>query len=249
MQPEICVLVPTYNNARFLKSTLEDILQYAENVIVVNDGSTDETVEILKNFSEKITVFSYPGNRGKGYALRKSFDIAENQGFRYAITMDSDGQHLGCDLPIFYEKILQNADSVIIGSRQLKQKNMPAGNTFANKFSNFWFTVQTGKRLPDTQTGFRLYPLHKMNGMRPFFSRYESELELLVRLAWRNINIIPVKINVRYPTDRITHFRPFADFLRISILNAFFCILAVIYGYPKKFILWAKKLVLIKDTN
>jgi glycosyltransferase involved in cell wall biosynthesis len=237
---EICVVVPTYNNARFLQSTIEDTLQYSENVIIINDGSTDQTEEILKNFGQKITVFSYKKNRGKGYALRCGFDIAENQGFKYVITMDSDGQHAAADLPLFYEKIAQNPDSVIVGSRLLQHKNMPAGNTFANKFSNFWFAIQTGKRLPDTQTGFRLYPLQKMRSMRPFLSRYEAELELLVRLAWRNVNIISIKINVNYPDDRITHFRPFADFLRISILNTFLCILAAIYGYPKKLFLWIK---------
>lgn len=235
---EICVIVPTYNNARFLQSTIEDILQYSENVIVVNDGSTDQTDEILKNFWQKITVFSYKKNKGKGYALRCGFNIAENQNFKYAITMDSDGQHQAADLPLFYETLAQNPESVIIGSRLLQQENMPAGNTFANKFSNFWFAVQTGKCLPDTQTGFRLYPLKKMRSIRPFLSRYEAELELLVRLAWRNAKIIPIKINVNYPTDRITHFRPFADFLRISVLNTFLCILAVFYGYPKRLFLW-----------
>jgi len=239
---EICVVVPTYNNAVFLKSTLDDILQFCENVIVINDGSTDNTEEILKIFAEKITVFSYSKNKGKGFALRCGFDIAKNQGFRYAITMDSDGQHRGEDLSLFYQEITQNSDSVIIGSRVLKQKNMPAGNTFANKFSNFWFTIQTGKRLPDTQTGFRLYPLKKMRRMRPFLNRYEAELELLVRLAWRNVKIIPIKINVNYPDNRITHFRPFADFLRISILNTFLCVFAVFYGYPKRFLLWLKKM-------
>ncbi|MDR2824666.1 MAG: glycosyltransferase family 2 protein [Prevotellaceae bacterium] len=237
---EICVIVPTYNNVRFLKTTLDDILQYTNNVIVINDGSTDQTDEILKNFAKRITVLSYTKNKGKGYALRCGFDIAENQGFRYAITMDSDRQHMGGDLPLFYEKIAQNPDSVIIGSRLLKQKNMPASNTFANKFSNFWFTVQTGKHLPDTQTGFRLYPLRQMHGMRPLLHRYESELELLVRLAWRNVSIFPIKINVNYPPDRVTHFRPFWDFFRISVLNTVFCVLAIIYGYPKRLILKIK---------
>ena len=234
---EICVVVPTYNNARFLQANIEDILQYNAHVIVVDDGSTDKTIEILKNFGEKIISFSYKQNKGKGYALRCGFDIAEKLGFQYVITMDSDGQHDAADLPFFYEKIKQYPNSVIVGSRILKQKNMPAGNTFANKFSNFWFVVQTGKRLPDTQSGFRLYPLGKMHGMRPLLRRYEAELELLVRLTWRNIALLPIKINVQYPAERITHFRPFADFLRISILNACLCILAILYGYPKRLIL------------
>ncbi|MCL2596092.1 MAG: glycosyltransferase family 2 protein [Paludibacter sp.] len=238
---EICVVVPTYNNARFLQETIENILQYNENVIVVDDGSTDETNKIIENFLGKIIWISNKKNKGKGYALHKGFDIAEKLGYKYVITMDSDGQHDVADLPLFYKKNAQMPDCMIIGSRILRQKNMPVGNTFANKFSNFWFAVQTGKRLADTQTGFRLYPLKKMHGMRPLLNRYEAELELLVRSAWRNIKIMPIKINVKYPTERITHFRPFADFLRISILNTFLCIAAVIYGYPKRLFLWIKR--------
>jgi hypothetical protein len=77
-----------------------------------------------------------------------------------------------------------------------------------------------------------------MKGMRPFTSRYEAELELLVRAAWRNIPQVPVAIQVYYPKEeeRITHFRPGKDFLRISLLNTVFCFLAVVYGYPARLI-------------
>lgn len=131
-----------------------------------------------------------------------------------------------------------NPDALLMGSRGLKQDNMPQKNTFANKFSNFWFTVQTGRRLPDTQTGYRLYPLRKMGDMRLITTRYEGELELLVRSAWRNIEIRPIPIRVYYPPaeERVTHFRPLQDFTRISILNTFFCFAAILYGYPSMLI-------------
>lgn len=112
---------------------------------------------------------------------------------------------------------------------------MPGGNTFANKFSNFWFTVQTFKRLPDTQTGYRLYPLHKLSGTRLITSRYEAELELLVFAAWRGVELVSVPVRVYYPPEgeRVTHFRPTADFARISVLNTVLCFLAVVYGWPR----------------
>ncbi|MDR2810415.1 MAG: glycosyltransferase [Tannerellaceae bacterium] len=232
----ICVVIPTYNNTTYLPGVLDEVLQYTSSVIVVNDGSTDRTLELLESYSSRITIVSYPQNQGKGYALGRGFDQAEALGYTYAITMDSDGQHVASDLPRFVEAIKKSPGSMIIGSRELRQKNMPGGNTFANVFSNFWFAVQTGIRLPDTQTGFRLYPLGKMKGMRAFTSRYEAELELLVRSAWRNIRPIPIRIQVCYPPagKRITHFRPGMDFLRISLLNTVLVPMALLYGYPSR---------------
>ena len=110
---------------------------------------------------------------------------------------------------------------------------MPSGNTFANRFSNFWFHLQTGLRLPDTQTGFRVYPLLHLPCLKLLTYRYESELELLVFSAWRGVHIVPVPVSVSYPADRVSHFRPFRDFLRISLLNTVLCLLAIVYGYPR----------------
>jgi glycosyltransferase involved in cell wall biosynthesis len=234
----VCLIIPTYNNSRFLPSVLDAALSCTSSVIVVNDGSTDDTDNILERYQTTVKIVSYRNNKGKGYALSRGFDKAEELGFRYAVTLDSDGQHAISDLPLFLEAIKKYPEAMIIGSRALKQENMPKKNSFANQFSNFWFTLQTGRKLPDTQTGFRLYPLAAMKKMRPFTSRYEAELELLVRSAWRNIPQIPVSIQVHYPPEgeRITHFRPSADFLRISLLNTCFVFLAICYGYPSRLI-------------
>jgi glycosyltransferase involved in cell wall biosynthesis len=232
---QCCVIIPTYNNAHALQSVIEDVLNYVTDVIVVNDGATDATSGILAA-NTRITLVTYQPNRGKGYALKQGFKKASSMGFRYAITIDSDGQHKGSDIGLFLKKIQQYPDSLIVGSRILRQTNMPEGNTFANKFSNFWYRLQTGINLPDTQSGYRLYPLHKIARMHFITNRYESELEMLVRAAWKGINICDVAISVYYPPreERVTHFRPFWDFFRISILNTFFTIIAFVYAYPKK---------------
>jgi hypothetical protein len=123
-----------------------------------------------------------------------------------------------------------------VGSRLLRQQNMPNGNTFANKFSNFWFRLQTGINMPDTQSGFRLYPLNRISRISFITNRYEAELEFLVRSAWRGINVCDVPISVYYPPPekRISHFRPYRDFFRISVLNTIFTIIAFVYAYPVK---------------
>ena len=175
---------------------------------------------------------SYSRNRGKGYALRRGLEAARAAGFDYAVTIDSDGQHAPEEIPQLI-KAIDKQPTLVVGSRNLQADGMPSGNTFANRFSNFWFLIQTGLRLPDTQTGFRVYPLHDLPCLNLLTYRYESELELLVFSAWRGVNIVSVPVSVSYPDDRVSHFRPFRDFLRISLLNTVLCLLAIVYGYPR----------------
>lgn len=233
----LCVVVPTYNHRKTLPDVLNDILQYTTSVIVVNDGSTDGTSEILNNFVAFIDVVSYTPNRGKGFALKTGFNRAEALGYKGAITIDSDGQHIALEIERFVVYAMRHPDALLLGQRTI-QGDMPGKNSFANQFSNFWFTVQTAYRFRDTQNGFRLYPLSVMKGLRPLSTRYEAELEMLVRSAWKGIPVIPVPVHVYYPPQdvRISHFRPGKDFLRISVLNTLFTLLAIIYGYPSMFI-------------
>ena len=233
-QMKVCTVMPTYNNGGTLRNMVERVLAYCADVIVVNDGCTDNSAVVLASFGNAITVVDYGKNRGKGYALKQGFKKAKALGFDYALTIDSDGQHFPENIPPFVNALEKNKEALIVGSRNLNQENMPGGNTFANKFSNFWFKVQTGIDLPDTQTGFRLYPLQRLPKI--FSSRYEAELALLVFSAWRGIDLIPVKINVLYPEDRVTHFRPFWDFFRISVLNTILCLIAIVYGWPSRLI-------------
>lgn len=229
----ICILVPTYNNDKTILSVISSLQEYCHNIIVINDGSTDNTQSLLKEFLGNITLITYPQNKGKGYALKQGFLKAREKGFLAAITIDSDGQHLAKDIPLLLNAYLENPNSLIVGQRSFNNPNMPQKNSFANRFSNFWFSLQTLKKLNDTQTGFRLYPLEKMGNMKPFNNRYEAEYELLVRCAWRNIKIVEQPINVYYPPieERISHFRPTKDFIRISLLNTLLTIMAFFYGY------------------
>ena len=229
----ICVVVPTYNNGGTIERVLNACLDFCYDIIVVNDGSTDETRQLLKAF-DNVTVVDYPKNKGKGYALKKGFRKAKELGFSYAITIDSDGQHYPEDIALFLKSNQKHPGSLIVGERNLDGVERSKGSSFANKFSNFWFFIQTGRRLQDTQTGFRLYPLKKLYGLRFLTSRYEAELELLVFASWHGVDIVSVPINVYYPPseERVSHFRPVADFSRISVLNTILCFLAVVYGLP-----------------
>ena len=242
-QYKVCVIVPTYNNHLTVLQVVERLLPFAADIIVVNDGSTDDTLTLLRDYQQlqgdtQLHIVTYPENQGKGHALRSGFRQALSLDFDYAITIDSDGQHYPEDLPHFLtrlkECLAQGHERVlVVGNRKLQQENMPGGNTFANYFSNFWFMLQTWQYLPDTQTGYRLYPLHHLHGLKLITARYEAELELMVLAAWHGVRLESTPIRVYYPPreERVTHFRPFWDFVRIFVLNTTLCFLCIVCGW------------------
>ena len=238
----ICVVIPTYNNAATVERVVRGCLDYCLDVIVVNDGSNDGTHEILAGINS-ITCLEYAKNRGKGYALKTAFRHAKRAGFAYAITLDADGQHFPEDIQTMLEANRQHPGELIVGQRQMEGTERSKGSSFANRFSNFWFWVQTGRRLSDTQSGYRLYPLKKLYGLWYVTNRYEAELELMVFASWHGVKIKGTDIDVYYPPreQRVSHFRPAMDFCRISVLNTVLCLLAVIYGLPLRLFRWLMK--------
>lgn len=227
-----CVIVPTYNNAKTLKRVLDGVLSQTSDVIVVNDGSTDATPQILSDYS-KITPIHFARNQGKGKALRAGFKKALELGYNYAITIDSDGQHFPSDIPKFLRNIQHEGDALLIGSRNMKQEGVPGKSSFGNNFSNFWFWFETGIRMSDTQSGFRLYPVYLMP-KKYVTNKFEFEIEVIVRSAWKGIPVKNIPIGVLYdPSERVSHFRPFRDFTRISILNTVLVTIALLYIKPR----------------
>jgi len=231
-----CVVIPTYNNAGTLASIIEDVLKYCTDIVVVNDGSTDDTEKIVQSFPT-VQLISYKKNIGKGWALRQALAYTIEKGYQYAITIDSDGQHFAKDLPVFLEKLQTTPDTFIIGARNMEQASVPGKSSFGHWISNTCFKVETGFSCPDTQSGFRLYPLLLLKGMKFYTVKYEFEIEVLVRASWRGIKIDSVPVSVYYaPKEtRISHFRPFTDFSRVTVLNTILIPIALIYIKPRDF--------------
>ena len=228
-----CVIVPTYNNASVISPVLTKLKSYTNNIIVVNDGSTDNTLSVLAECG--VQIVSYVKNRGKGIALQQGFSYAISKGFKYAITIDSDGQHNPDDLILFLNKIEEGSRAIILGARNMEQEGVPAKSSFGNKFSNFWFWFETGYKVPDTQTGYRCYPLKYVANKKYFTNKYEFEIEVMVRGVWSGLSIESVPVSVYYAPkeERISHFRPFKDFTRISILNTFLVFILLLYIKPR----------------
>ncbi len=238
-----CVIIPTYNNYKTLQKVIEGVLVYTENVIVVNDGSTNSTSEILAQFPQ-IQKVHLSKNKGKGNALRQALRHADSLGYHFAITIDSDGQHFPEDIPSFIEALEDepNKDVLLIGARNMTQLGVPKKSSFGNKFSNFWFWVETGIQLQDTQSGFRLYPLFAMKNLKFYTNKFEFEIEAIVKAAWNDIEVKNIPIQVHYEMEnRVSHFRPFKDFTRISMLNTWFVLVTFFYIKPRNLFRKLKK--------
>ncbi|MDR6301664.1 DUF2062 domain-containing protein [Mesonia maritima] len=231
-----CVLIPTYNNEKTLARVIRDVQRFTSNIIVVNDGSTDATVKILEDFKE-IPQFHFQENKGKGRALKFGFQQAGRLGYDFAITIDSDGQHFAEDLSVFLNELeRQNGKEILlIGSRKMDGPNVPKQNSFGNRFSSWWVYIETGVNLEDSQCGYRLYPLQVVNNMQLFTPKFEFEIEVIVKASWRKIEVKNIPVQVLYdPDERVSHFRPFIDIVRITLLNIWFVFVAFIFIIPQK---------------
>jgi uncharacterized protein (DUF2062 family) len=218
--PNICIVIPVFNHALTVGRVAREAKDYFP-VIVVNDGSTDDTGKILTAETD-IRVLTLPRNRGKGAALRAGFAAAEDLGFTHAITVDADGQHATAELPRFAAASRRRPDALVVGVRDLVKENAPRGRRLTNGISTFWFKIETGVPLPDTQCGYRSYPLQSVNRLRVTSQRYAYELEVMVKAAWASVPLVaqPVSADYRAATSRLSHFDPWRDMARMSLLHS-----------------------------
>ncbi len=224
MQCNPVIVIPTFNNGRTIVSVVNDARASGLPVVVVNDGSTDTTAELL-GVIDGITLLSFERNRGKGAALRTAFEWCLERHYTHAITMDGDGQHLAADIGIFRKKINEDPKALWIGDRLLPvdgSLDQPPRSRFGRRFGAFWYRFYTGISVRDTQCGFRAYPLATFSTTGCRKDRFEYEIEALILAAWRGIPVRSVPIHLLYQPreERVSHFRPVRDFLRISKVNS-----------------------------
>jgi len=210
-----CVVIPCFNHAGTVGAVARAALMHAP-VIVVDDGSTEVLPELPGGTLVRLAV-----NGGKAAALRAGFQRARELGFTHAITMDADGQHFAEDLPKFLAAAAAQPDRLVVGVRDFYAAGCPTHRRRSNAVSTFWFRVETGVRLGDTQCGFRGYPLALVQRLQIRSSRYAYELEFMVRAAWVGTPIVALPVKCTYATTQAgpSHFRPVRDLAHITLMN------------------------------
>lgn len=218
--PEIWCVIPVYNSAGEASRVARESRRLMDRVMVVDDGSTDADLKTVLQDAD-ITVLRHEQNMGKGAALATALHVVKEQGGTHMITLDGDGQHDPADLPALVERIHTRPDAVVVGCRDFHTPNVPDGSKFGRVFSNLWIRMETGASLHDTQSGFRAYPVRLISRLPLSGRYYDFEIEVLTRALWAGLPIeeVPVRVHYPPPEKRITHFRPFWDNARISLMH------------------------------
>ncbi len=208
-----CAVIPARNEARTIRAVAEGALSHVDEVIVVDDGSQDATLASLADLS--VTLIRRDQSGGKAAALADGFDQALAFGCELVVTLDGDGQHDPADIPRLLEAARAWPDHLVIGARVRQRHRQPGLRKFANQFADFWVSWASGQRVPDSQTGFRVYPRKLLEAVRPSTRRrhgFVFETAMLIDGASAGHPCVAVPIDSVYRAGaRPSYFKPGRD--------------------------------------
>lgn len=210
-----CAVVPAYQEAARIEAVIRGVLAQGVRVVVVDDGSTDETARVAAEAGA--SVIRHAVNRGKGAALQSGMCRALESGARWVITLDADGQHDPSDLIAFLREAKRGECPILVGNRMHDTRTMPWVRRLTNRVMSAWLSRMIGQRVPDTQCGFRAYRADVLQHARCEGSHFDAESELLVRLARRGYRIGSVPIRTIYRGER-SKINPLTDTIRFMAL-------------------------------
>lgn len=216
------VVIPAYNEGATIRKLAERCLQQSLPVIVVDDGSNDNTLTELDGLP--ITVLSNEQNSGKAATLWRGMQHALEMGAEQIITLDGDGQHQPEDIPAMLATAAQHPGSIIIAARLKDNHQAPKVRLAANRFADFWISWAAGQWIHDTQSGYRLYPANLVTQLNPDTRRergFVFESKVLIDAARKGVSCHVTPISSSYHADaRSSHFRPVVDITRIVLMVA-----------------------------
>jgi len=217
----ICIIIPTFNEAKNIASIVKKIKDYNLEVIIVDDGSKDNTAEIAMSYGAK--VIKNLENLGKGASLIKGFDYALKNNFDAVITMDGDGQHLPEDIPKFIQRAEQSDGLIFIGNRMSDLSHMPLVRKLTNRIMSFLLSLIIKQKIPDTQCGFKLIKRKLLEKLKLDTQHYETESEILIKAGKLGYNIESLPISCIYLSKK-SQINPLIDTLRFIRFIIKYCI-------------------------
>ncbi|MCW5892391.1 MAG: glycosyltransferase family 2 protein [bacterium] len=208
-------LVPAFDAAGSIADVVRGAAEVLTPVVVVDDGSADDTAARAQ--AAGAVVVRQPVNRGKGAALVVGLRYMAEHGITHALTLDADGQHLPSQLPVLLAASAAAPDAIVVGVRKKEGHTIRGINRFGNRVADTLMRRIAGRPLPDTQSGFRVYPVASTLALGTEGTRYEFETEVLLRAARAAMPLVGIPVEVFYPPvdERISHYRPWRDTLRI----------------------------------
>ena len=197
------VVLPAYNEATRIKQVLEDIARKGYNMVIVNDGSSDNTLDVIKQvkkeFPDKIHIFSLMINRGVGIATQTGFEAVLRFNPKYVVSMDSDGQHSADDLDKIIKPLVMGEAEAVIGVRPFE--DMPKTRSFANSVMNFLTKIFYRVDVSDSQTGFRAITVDALDKISINATGYLISSEFIREVNDNNIPFAEVPIQTIYTPE------------------------------------------------
>jgi glycosyltransferase involved in cell wall biosynthesis len=205
-----CIIIPAYNAASTLRAVAAEALQWGVPLLVVDDGSTDDTAQSVAGLP--VNLIRHDRNKGKGNALKSGFVWVLLHGFTGAVTLDADGQHDPSAIGLLAATARRDEVDILIASRSVQFHQMAGLRSWWNRFGVWCMKKKTGFQITDSQSGFRYYSFRLLRNLELDAGGYNLEMEILMK-AWRGgyrIDSLPVA--ARVADGRSTsHFRPVRD--------------------------------------
>jgi glycosyltransferase involved in cell wall biosynthesis len=215
---DIVVLIPAYNEAATIRDLVERTLKIVPSVVVVDDGSGDNTTTQLHELP--ITLLRNPRRVGKSASLWKGIDHALAHGAKFVVTLDGDGQHRPEDIGRLLDVAKRFPDNIVIGARLHDKKSFPPRRYYANRLACFAISWAAGYAIADTQSGFRVYPttlLQRLTRRDVSGNGFVFESEILIAAGELGLQSVAVSIPGMYPqAARASYFRPVRDIALIA---------------------------------
>lgn len=214
---DLCAVIPAYNAARHLPGVIDDVARHVRRdlILVVDDGSADDTRESAARAGATVVVHAH--NQGKGAAIRTGLSRAGELGPAFAILLDADGQHNPADIPAFVARQRETNADMVVGNRLARAANMPWLRKATNHVTSAVVSLLAGRRVPDSQNGYRLVRLAHFGKFPLTTSRYEIESEMIIRAGRAGGRIASVPVETIYADER-SFINPLVDtgrFLRM----------------------------------
>lgn len=213
---KVCAVVPFYNEEKHLRNVIISTLKFVDQVIVVNDGSTDNSVLTLNGLTD-ITLLSIEKNTGKGYTLQQGFNELLKKDYDLIVTIDGDGQHKPEYIPVMLKK-LESFD-IVIGNRLNDVRSMPILRRLSNRFTSLLLSRKLGIDISDSQCGFRVYKKKVIEQVKTDMNGFEAESEILVKAARKKFSIGFVDIPTIYADEnsKMKSYQAIKGFIKVLL--------------------------------
>ncbi len=211
MKEKIIILIPAYNEEKNIQKVIKNCLSFKTDLVIVNDGSTDKTLEKINFFKKKVTILSYHKNQGKGKALQTGFDYALKNNYKGVITIDGDNQHEAKNISYFLKEIKKNDADLIIGSRFNNTKDMPFTRLATNLSTSWIISKIVGRKIEDVQSGFRYLNKKAIKNIKLETNRFDTEPEIALKAGLLNYRIKNIPIKTIYHDEAESQINNFLD--------------------------------------